>query len=202
MVKTNLIELLSKLSSKQMRELSDFVKSPFFNKNESAEKLFEYLRVCHPEFKQAKIEKETVYKKLFSPSEYNDSFMRMIIFRLTELTEQYLAYSDMKNTEYSESRHLINALLELGIDKGAQRNINDLEKELEKRELRNRDYYETRYTIENYKHIIYSRYFRPLTIKDKPDSKLLDGSNYLTSFFMISILQNYRYLLNKSLTIS
>ncbi len=202
MKKTYLVELLTKLSSKQMKELSDFVKSPFFNKNESAEKLFEYLRVNHPEFKPAKIEKEFIYHKLFSPAEYNDSFMRMIIFRLTELTEQYLAYNDMKTQENSENMHLINALLELGADKGAQKNINNLEKSLDKQELKNRSYYETRYRLEKFKHIIYSRYFRPLTIKDKPDEKLLDESMYLTSFFLISILQSYRYLLNKSLTIS
>jgi hypothetical protein len=202
MVKTYLIELLSKLSSKQMRELSDFVKSPFFNKNESAEKLFEYLRVNHPEFKPAKTEKEFIYHKLFSPAEYNDSFMRMIIFKLTELTEQYLAYSDMKQENNAENIHLINSLLELGLDKGAQRTINNTEKELTARKLLNGSYYENRYKLEKFKHILYSRSYQAITVKDVPDESLLEESNNLTSYFIISILQRYRYLLNKSYSVN
>ncbi|MEO8512607.1 MAG: hypothetical protein ABI543_03535 [Ignavibacteria bacterium] len=202
MVKTYLVELLSKLSSKQMRELSDFVKSPFFNKNESAEKLFEYLRVNHPDSKPEKIEKEFIYHKLFSPAEYNDSFMRMIIFKLTELTEQYLAYSDMKQQDNAENIHLINSLLELGLDKGAQRTINNSEKELTAGKLFNGSHYENRYKLEKFKHIIYSRSYQPITVKDKPDETLLEESNNLTSYFIISILQRYRYLLNKSFSVN
>ena len=202
MRKTYLVELLSKLSSKQMRELSDFVKSPFFNRNESVEKLFEYLRVNHPDFKEAKTEKEFIYKKLFSPSEYNDSFMRMIIFKLTETVEQYLAYIDMKESKASEKLHLVNRLLELGMDKGAGKIISAIEKQLDSGKPETGKHFYTKFSIEKFKHIIYSRSYRPLTIKDKPDDTLLEESNSLTSYFLISILQRYRYLLNKSYTVN
>lgn len=202
MKKTYLIELLGRLSSKQMRELSDFVSSPFFNKNESVEKLFEYLRVNHPEFKPAKIEKEFIYRKLFSPAEYNDSFMRMIIFKLTEITEQYLAYSDMKQKDNAENLHLINSLLELGLDKGASRIITNSQKKLADAKLHNGIYFENRYKLEKFKHIIYSKSYQAITVKDKPGESLLEESNNLTAYFIISILQRYRYLLNKSFSVN
>ncbi len=202
MQKTYLVDILSRLSSKQMRELSDFVRSPFFNKNESAEKLFEYLRVLHPEFKTEKTDKEFIYRNLFSPAEYNDGFMRMIIFRLTELTEQYLAYSDMKQKDNAENKHLINALLELGIDKGAQKIINNTEKNLKAVKIHNGEFFEDKYELDKFRHIIYSRSYRAVTVKDKPDEKLLDESNNLTSFYIISVLRRYRYLLNKRFSVN
>jgi hypothetical protein len=202
MEKTYLVELLSKLSSKQMRELSDFVKSPFFNKNESVEKLFEYLRVAHPEFKPLKIEKELVYKKLFSPAEYNDSFMRMLIFKLTELSERYLAYSEMTQKPADEYIYLAGNLLELGLDKNAQRVINQTEKELEQIRIKEGKYFLKKFELEKLKHIIYSRTYKATTVKDKPDESLLEESNYLTEFFLINILQRYRYLLNKGQTVN
>lgn len=202
MQKTYLIEILSKLSSKQMRELSEFIRSPFFNKNESAEKLFEYLRFHHPDFRTEKIEKEMIYSKLFSPAEYNDSFMRMIIFKLTELTEQYLAYSDMKQDGNSENMHLVNALLELGIEKGAQKIINNTEKSLVSSKIQNGKFFEERYELDKFKHIIYSRSYRAVTVKDKPGENLLDESNNLTAYYLINVLRRYRYLLNKRFSVN
>lgn len=202
MEKTYLIELLSKLSSKQMRELSDFVKSPFFNKNESVEKLFEYLRVVHPEFKPLKIEKELVYKELFSPAVYNDSFMRMLIFKLTELAEMYLAYSEMTKRAADENIYLAGNLLELGLDKNAQRIINQTEKELKLIRIKEGKYFLKKFELEKLKHIIYSRTYKATTVKDKPDESLLEESNNLTEFYLIMILQRYRYLLNKGQTVN
>lgn len=202
MEKTYLIELLSKFSAKQMRELSDFVRSPYFNKNESVEKLFEYLRVNHPEFKGAKIEKEYVYTRLFSPAQYNDSFMRMLIFRLTELSEKYLAYSEMTGRPADESIYLASNLLELGLDKNAQRVINHTEKELKQIKIKEGKYFLKKFELEKLKHIIYSRTYKATTVKDKPDETLLEESNNLTEFFLIKILQRYRYLLNKGQTVN
>lgn len=109
MKRSFLIDLFQRLSSRQMRELSEAVHSPFFNKNESVTRLFDYLRLYHPAFPPEKLDKEFIYAKLFSTAKYNDSFMRMIIFRLTSLAEEYLSYSDYKAGWYSENSHLISS---------------------------------------------------------------------------------------------
>lgn len=202
MHKTYLIELLQKLSSKQMKELGEFVHSPFFNKNESVTRLFDYLRVQHPEFKEENIYKELIHKKVFLSAEYNDGFMRMIIFKLAALTEEYLAYTDFKAKGYDESMHIINSLLDFNLDNEAQKHINQVEKKLNASSDGEREYYKNKYSLERFKDIIYSRSYRPVTIKDKPDESLLEESNSLTSFFLISSLQRYRYLLNKTFTVN
>ncbi|MBE2226445.1 MAG: hypothetical protein IAE93_03860 [Ignavibacteria bacterium] len=201
MQKTYLVEILSRLSSKQMRELGDFIKSPFFNKNESTEKLFEYLRNLHPEFRPEKIKKELVYSKLFFPAEYNDSFMRMIIFKLTELTEDFLAYSEMSKTLAAKELYVAQSLLDLGLDNSAKKTITHTEKKLNQIKLHDSRYYERKFELEKLKDIIYSRSYIATTVKDKPDKSLLAESDNLTYFYLIMVLQRYRYLLNKSFTV-
>lgn len=202
MQKTYLVELLKKLSSKQMKELSEFVQSPFFNKNNSVIQLFEYLRTQHPEFEAERIEKEKVHQILFPSAEYNDSFMRTLIFKLATLAEQYIAFENFRSAPYDEPRHLINTLLDLNLDGEAQKQINQVEKKLDSEKIFSKEYYKNRYEIEKLKDIIYSRTYRAVTVKDKPDESLLEESNNLTAFFIISILQRYRYLLNKSYTVN
>lgn len=202
MHKTYLIELLQKLSPKQMKELGEFIHSPFFNKNESVMRLFDYLRIQHPEFKDGSVAKELIHQKVFQSAEYNDNFMRMLIFKLTTLAEEYLSYSDFKSRGYNEHMHLINSLLDLNLDNEAQKQINQTEKKLNSAGENEREYYKNKYALERFKDIIYSRSYRPVTIKDKPDESLLEESNSLISFFLISALQRYRYLLNKSFTVN
>jgi tetratricopeptide (TPR) repeat protein len=202
MKKTYLIELLSKLSLKQMKELHEFIRSPFFNKNESVTGLFDYLRLHYPDFSDAAVKKETVHKKLFHSAEFNDNFMRSLIFKLTQLTEEYLAYSEFKNKPIEEKKILTDVLLNFGMDPDAQKQIKGIEKDLDCEVLQSADYFRNKYEVEKLKDVIYSRTYKPVTVKDKPGESLLEESNNLTAYYLISILRRYRYLLNKSYTVN
>ena len=202
MQKTYLIELLSKLSQKQMKELNEFIQSPFFNKNESVINLFNYLRIQYPDFDPAEISKEYVHKKLFPSAEYNDNFMRSLIFKLTALAEEYLTYAEFRARPYEWQKILVDVLLDLNLDSDANKQINSIEKKLGNETYHGGEYFKNKYELEKQKDIIYSRSYKPVTVKDKPDEKLLEESNNLTSYFLISIMQRYRYLLNKSFTVN
>lgn len=125
-----------------------------------------------------------------------------MIFRLTELAVQYLAYSNMKQNEASHRSHIIKGLLDLGIERGAQRMINTAEKEISRRKIKDSRYFYDRFTLEGFRHIIYSRNFNALTIKDKPDERMLDASNNFTSYSLMVLFQRFRYLLNKGYTVN
>ena len=202
MEKTYLVEIFSKLSPRQMKELGDFVNSPFFNKNESTVKLYEYLLSQHPALKPERIEKEFVFKSLFENVEYNDGLMRNMIFRLTELAEQYLAYNDMRHDESSHRSHMIQSLLDLGIERGAQRMINTADKEISRRKTKDNKYFYDKFRLDEFRHIIYSRNFNAVTIKDKPDERMLDASNNFTSYSLLVLFKRFRYLLNKGFTVN
>ena len=98
MIKSNLIDLLRKLSTEELKEFGEYVRSPFFNKNQSTIKLLDYIRKYAPDFNDKKLGKELVYQKLFPGMKYNDGFTRTIMFNLAKLTEDYLTYTRIRNT--------------------------------------------------------------------------------------------------------
>ena len=101
MVNSNLLQLVSKLTSSELKEFGDYVRSPFFNKNEGVIKLFDYLKRHHPDFDQMNFEKEFVYKKLFPSVEYDDAFMRKLMFNLAKLVEDFLSYKFYSNDKFN-----------------------------------------------------------------------------------------------------
>ena len=65
MKKSILIEILSTFSRKEIREFSEYVSSPFFNKNQSIIKLSNYLRIRHPAFEKSVVEKKRYLLRFF-----------------------------------------------------------------------------------------------------------------------------------------
>ena len=96
MLKTNLISILEKFDAKEIKEFSEFIRSPFFNKNFNVIRLYEYIKKQYPDFNEDKLDKMYVYKRLFNKGPYNDGFMRTTMFNLGKLAEEYLKYKNFK----------------------------------------------------------------------------------------------------------
>ena len=62
MIKSNLIELIGKLNPREFKELGEYIRSPFFNKNQSVISLYDHISIHYPDFDEQNIEKETVYE--------------------------------------------------------------------------------------------------------------------------------------------
>ena len=130
MKKSSLIELLSKFSQKEFKEFGEFVHSSFFNKNQSVNKLYDYLRKVYPDFEYDLLQKQYVYDILFPNVEYNDGFMRTIIFNLYSLAEEYLSYIRYKRYPFIVKRNLLYELNERKLDKQIERKLKEIKKEL------------------------------------------------------------------------
>jgi len=199
--KSELIEILSNLSPKEFRGLGDFVCSPYFNKNEGVIKLYNYFKKYYPDFPEKCLKKDNIFKELFPKMKYNDSHLRSLIFKLNSLAETLLAINEYRKDPYSEQFQLVNSLLDKSLDRRAGKIMAQREKKLKEIKNQNADYFYALYKLENMKDIIYSRMYRPLTIKDKPDEKLKAESDNFIKYFLITILARYRYLLNKGSTV-
>jgi hypothetical protein len=110
MIKSNLVDLLSGLSGEELKEFGNFVKSPFFNKNKSVIKLFDYLKKQYPHFNEMKLNKSFVYKVIFGSAKYNDGFMRVLISNLTSLVKEYLTYVNSGNMPIRRKLFLLEEL--------------------------------------------------------------------------------------------
>jgi hypothetical protein len=196
MNKSILIDLLSKFTPKEIREFGEYVHSPFFNKNESVIKLFEYIRKHYPDFDNVKLKKESVFEKIFPNIAYNDGFMRTIIFNLTELAETYLAFIRYKECHFTERKYLLHELNEKELDRQIERIMKKTLKEFESIKIQDADYYSDRFMIE-YEYFYYLNRANLDKIErfiNRTDVE--DMFNHLTYFYLFYAIKHYVYFLN------
>ncbi len=121
---SKLIDLLKALGNKEMRSLSEFVISPFFNKKEKTIRLFEYLKKCHPDFKV--IYRPSLYQHLFPEENHaanhpldrrKDKKLRDVMSDLVKLIEQYLLHKDQQKNEVRQKYQLVRVFLSRGLQK-------------------------------------------------------------------------------------
>ncbi|MBZ0201653.1 MAG: hypothetical protein K8I03_01410 [Ignavibacteria bacterium] len=107
---SNVISILRKFSQAEINEFTLFIRSPFYNKNQSIVKIYEYLKKQWPDFELTATGRKFIYKKIFESREYNDGFMRVLISKLTQLLEEYLTVINIRNRPLSQKIFLLNEL--------------------------------------------------------------------------------------------
>lgn len=199
MFKSTLIYTLKSFSQKEMREFGEFVHSPYFNKNQGAVKLFDHIKKFYPEFDSEKLEKEKIYKDIFGKTEYNDGFMRTIMHILTELSEEFLVYSNLNAKQYLKKLLMTEELNHRKLEKLIDKSFSDSGKEIEKLKTAGDTsyyYYKYLYTslLTGFKE--WTRY-KSKNLKDFDGKELSEQVNSLASFFIDKSLVSYRTALSK-----
>lgn len=196
MNKSILLELLSRFTPKEMKEFDEFIKSPFFNKNQSVINLFEYLRKQYPAFDKECVERKTVFSNIFPGVEYNDGFMRTLMFNLCSLAENYLSYLSYKSNYYIDKRFLLYELNTREINRLFERNFNSVSKKLNDEQIIDADYFYNKYNID-FENLHYMHRINPDKIeKIILQSDIEDVFDNLTNFYLIQAMDHYIYFLN------
>ncbi|MEO8511962.1 MAG: hypothetical protein ABI543_00250 [Ignavibacteria bacterium] len=196
MNKSSLIESFRTFSQKEMKEFSEFVSSPFFNKNVNVIRLFELIRKNYPDFEPSKIEKEKVFAKLFPGKPFKDSSLRLLMYYLYELVEKFLSYNRFNNNKFRQKDNLLDELFERKLFKDFEKTIDEANKELDEIVAKDSNYFRNRYVFAehrlNYLAEIYmGKYEKYLT---KENIQLF--SDNITYFYLISVLKYYAITLN------
>ena len=104
------IKTLRIFSKQDMKEFDLFVQSPFFNTNQSVIKLFEQIKKHYPEFDDKMPDKRSLFEKSFGKIKYDDSFMRVTLFRLLELAKEFLVHRNLKRNHLLKETILLDEL--------------------------------------------------------------------------------------------
>jgi hypothetical protein len=198
MINSSFIIMLNKFSPKEIREFSDFLASPFFNKNKNLAKFYNYIKKFYPDFNNKKLEKKYIYRKLFSKRKYNDGFMRTIIFNMGKLAEDYLAYVNFSRNTDNGNINLLNELNNRKLDKLFLKCYKETESKINKSNLRSKDYFHKKYLAGELMHLYYN--WRRYKLKDFKDyeADLVTGKiKNSTLSYMLAVLKDYRVLLWK-----
>ncbi len=196
MIKSSLIEAFKTFSTKEMKEFTEFVASPYFNKNINVIKLFEYIKKNYPDFEETKLEKEKVFAKLFPGKPFKDSTLRLLMFYLYELVERFLAYNRFSSDNFKSKEMLLKELFDRKLFKDYERIIDSANKELDGFIVRDQNYFENRYLFAEHKlsylaEIYMGKYEKYLT---RENIQLF--SDNITNFYLISVLKYYTITLN------
>lgn len=196
MLKSSLIEIMKSFSPKEIKEFGEYIRSPFFNKNEELIELYEVIKAGLKSSKPGKLEKEYVYKKLFNGGKYNDGKMRLLMLNLARLAEGYLVQLNISD-ELNGTKLLVNELNKRNLRKNFEKSIKRFEELTGQMEFKDILYFYNRYVIAGEKDIFYSRERRMLNVKDAPDDSLLHQSEYVALFFLLVYFDRCTYLLNR-----
>ena len=64
MLRTKTIEIINTFSPEELKAMSVFIKSPYFNSNKNLVKLYEALRKSIPLIKENKVSEEDIFRKV------------------------------------------------------------------------------------------------------------------------------------------
>lgn len=98
MHKSTVIEILKGFSEEDITQFTDFVNSPFFNKNKSVSKMFVEMKKHYPGFETDNLKKENIWKKIYPGKTFNYGVMKNLIYELTKLLEEYLTIQPFRHS--------------------------------------------------------------------------------------------------------
>ena len=151
MYKSVLIETIKSFSRQEIKEFGLFIQSPFFNTNQSVIKLYEQIKKHYPEFDQIQLDKKLLFEKAFGLVKYNDSFMRMTVYRLMELTKEFLISRNLKRNHFLKETLLLDELNIRELNNLMIKCVYDLDKKVEKQKAKEAETYFVKFRLEYYK---------------------------------------------------
>ncbi|MBS1493014.1 MAG: hypothetical protein JST55_05875 [Bacteroidetes bacterium] len=197
MHKSNLIELLKIFTAKEFKEFGDFVKSPFYNKNDNVINLYAYIKKYFPDLDNENLEKEKVYAKLTGKNDYNDGFMRTIIFNLNKLAEDYLSLVSIKQIE-KDFAYLNYIFNDKGADKIFEKKFRQVSDTLSKEQIKDYFYYYCLYRLQGFTLAYNSKTRAFLNKKDFHAQDEINALDSLLTFYLLSALPEYRFFYNQA----
>ena len=197
MFNSALTKVLKTFSRQELKEFTLFVQSPFFNTNQSVIMLYEQIKKLYPEFEEKQSDKKLLFENAFGKIDYNDSFMRMTVFRLMELAKEFLIHSNLQRNSLFKNTILLDELNDRELDNLLIKTVSELDKKIEKLKAKDAETYYAMYKMEYYKNDIKSRDTKMITYKDILDKDLMLEQKYMNTNFFLNSLKFFLYFLNQ-----
>lgn len=145
--KSKLFYLIKKLSKSEIRQIHNFLLSPFFNQREDVIILFGELvkRIGKS------IEAERLFKKIYGKRTFSKQDLSLVMSYLFKLLEQYFNYAAIftKEKQLQNELQLIEKYQELKAPKLYQEKLKQIEQKHKKAVIQNAEYYAIQYQLLN-----------------------------------------------------
>ena len=112
MKNSKLIELFRTFTKSECKVFDDFVRSPYFNKNDDVIELWNYLKTIWPTFNDKQIEKERVFRKVFPDAPYDEKLLSYTMNYLLKTGESFLQQQYLEAHPLIHKYSLLSAFME------------------------------------------------------------------------------------------
>lgn len=204
MLKSGILELIRSFSQADVNRFHIFLRSPYFNMNSNAVRLFDIVEKSGPGYNDPGLDKEALWKELFPGKKYNYGTMKNLIFDLKKLATKFITIEELGTNKLEESEILVRALGKRNVPGFFISKINEIEKKYEKDNLHDTgiddfdDYFTSMFRIKWMKHA-YLRVHDPKLAKEEDlrvYTALMAGS------FLIVTSRFYNNILAQSIDIN
>lgn len=188
MLNSKVIDILKTFSNVEIKRFSEFLISPFLNKNKKAVSLFELLSKYHPGYENKNLTKEKLFAKLFpgDTKGYNDASMRNLFSDLLILTEKYLAYVRFEKNKFDFNEKILGEVSDRKLNLIFEKKLRILEDIVNLKEFEGEEQFYRKFIVEE--HRSSNRQFRDNLNLYKDDSGL-KASEYLSYYYLIKLFK-------------
>lgn len=128
---SKIIEILKSLTKKEFKDLESFIEQhKSIKSHKPTQVLFSYLKKQYPNFEKEKIDRMVVYKVLFDKEVFNEKKLNYIKSDLTEIVEDFLAYSQYLDIKEQSNYFLAQAYRKKGLNKLLEITLREQRKKL------------------------------------------------------------------------
>lgn len=136
---SKLISVVQSLSDKEFKELIKFLNYKFEN-NDLYRSFADFLSANYPHFKDEKISKEVVFKKLFPNQKYEDIKVRELMSNTYKQVRDFLIYMELQSSDFKRDLALLKQFRKRKFDNLFGQQLKQLRKSVHADPLKNLEY--------------------------------------------------------------
>ena len=193
MKKSKLIQLLNSLKKEELPQFSDFLASPYFNRDENVTKLWNYIKNYYPDFPEEYIKKEVVFANLYPQETFDGKRLAYLMNYLLKQGESYFQIKALQDDQPRKEYYLLRQFYQRDLNKHFLANYKKVERKLLDVEKENLDtYYYNQYFYQLQDEFQINKTLRK---KDNPNLKL--AHDHLDQFYFINKIMYCCEMLNR-----
>lgn len=147
MQNSHLIQLVSRLSVKEMTRFHEFSLSPYFNKHQKVRNLCGWFRSIYPHFTPANCDRRLLYTKIAPDASFDQAKLDIVFTYTLRLLEQFFINEQLRNNKRHQNHLLLNELRERKEVKRYEKNLRKMQHQLGKAVVKDGEHYHDCYLL-------------------------------------------------------
>ena len=170
MQKSVLVEIIGALDKKEIRDVHKWLQSPAHNQREDVVQLFEYM--CKKINSEESLAKEKAWKYIFPGKEFDDAYMRQVMYFLLKGVESYLVFNELTKDTVHTQAMLLKIFRSRQLDRAFRLKLETTRKQQLKSPYRNSAFLKEQYTLEQeqYYYLVGQKWSMDLNLQETADA--------------------------------